>query len=528
MSLTPQQELVAATAGIHVLSRRVRRAGDRRARRKGMLLLTMLLLLAGFVHGWGMKGAPLYQHDEGTYVSEAWAVATQGTLSHYTYWYDHPPAGWLQVAGYALLTNGFGRSTDPIGMAREFMLILQIASCALLYLLARRLSIGRPFAALAVLLFALSPLAVWFHRQVLLDNIATPWVLAAFVLALSPNRRLIAHAASGACFALAVLTKETSLLLLPALVWQLWQVSDRRTRRYSMAVFSGTFLALCSTYLLYAALKNEFFEGPGHVSLLWAVKWQIFERSGSGSILDPTSAKRGLVRLWLGFDLWLPLLTLAVVPIALFVRRLRPVALSALLFVVMLARPGYVPYPFIIGLLPFGALVIAGLVDLVWGTQRSVRTWTRPSSAFRRATAVLLVGILLVGAGPSWVRKDRSLSTADTDAPARSAQHWIAQHIPTDATMLVDNVFWIDLVLRGRPRPSVVWFWKLDLDPEVSRRFPHGWRDFDYVVVTIYVKIGLHDLGRNARQAVDNSDLVAAFGSGVERVEIRRVTPPRR
>ena len=142
--LLPQQELVAATAGIHVLSRRVRRAGDRRARRKGMLLLTMLLLLAGFVHGWGMKGAPQYHDDEGTYVSEAWAVATQGTLSHYTYWYDHPPAGWLQVAGYALLTNGFGRSTDPIGMAREFMLILQIASCALLYLLARRLSMRGP------------------------------------------------------------------------------------------------------------------------------------------------------------------------------------------------------------------------------------------------------------------------------------------------------------------------------------------------------------------------------------------------
>ena len=59
-------------------------------------------------------------------------------------------------------------------------------------------------------------------RTSALDNVATPWVLAAFVFALSPRRHLWAGAAAGACFAVAVLTKETTVIVLLALLWQLW------------------------------------------------------------------------------------------------------------------------------------------------------------------------------------------------------------------------------------------------------------------------------------------------------------------
>ena len=68
---------------------------------------------------------------------------------------------------------------------------------------------GRAFAAAAVIMFGLSPVALYYHRAVLLDNIAIAWALAAFVLALTPRRRLWAFAGSGACFAAAALSKET-------------------------------------------------------------------------------------------------------------------------------------------------------------------------------------------------------------------------------------------------------------------------------------------------------------------------------
>jgi hypothetical protein len=37
-------------------------------------------------------------------VAQAYAVSRLGDLSHYTYWYDHPPLGWIQIAVWEKLT----------------------------------------------------------------------------------------------------------------------------------------------------------------------------------------------------------------------------------------------------------------------------------------------------------------------------------------------------------------------------------------------------------------------------------------
>ena len=42
---------------------------------------------------------PAATDDEGTYLAQAWAVQHGQGLAHYTYWYDHPPLGWIQLAG---------------------------------------------------------------------------------------------------------------------------------------------------------------------------------------------------------------------------------------------------------------------------------------------------------------------------------------------------------------------------------------------------------------------------------------------
>jgi 4-amino-4-deoxy-L-arabinose transferase-like glycosyltransferase len=139
-------------------------------------------------------------------------------LAHYTYWYDHPPLGRLLIAAWTTVTGAFSRASSAVAAGRGFTLVVQFASAALLYALARRLELRRPAAAACLLLFSLSPLALGFHRAVYLDNVATPFLLAAFVLALSPEHRLSAHAGAGLCFAAAVLAKETSLLLAPALL----------------------------------------------------------------------------------------------------------------------------------------------------------------------------------------------------------------------------------------------------------------------------------------------------------------------
>src|SRR3954447_19796964 len=62
------------------------------------LLVGLIVLLAALAHGYNMFSFPYYESDEGTYMSQAWAVVRQRALAPYTYWYDHAPVGWLQIA----------------------------------------------------------------------------------------------------------------------------------------------------------------------------------------------------------------------------------------------------------------------------------------------------------------------------------------------------------------------------------------------------------------------------------------------
>jgi hypothetical protein len=497
------------------------RAWDHRA---SLLVLLALLVLVAVVHATGMSHAPQRNDDEGTYVAQAWAVQHWGTLAHYTYWYDHPPLGWLLIAAWTAATGAFARAATAVAAGRELMLVLQLASAALLFTLARRLGLRRPAAAGAVLLFALSPLALGFHRAVYLDNVATPFLLAAFVLALSPGQRLAAHAGAGLCFAAAVLAKETSLLLAPALLWQYWQVSDARTRRYSLTVAASLFVLPCCAYLLYATLRGELLPGPGHVSLVDAVRFQLTGRAASGSPFDPGSAARGTIRLWLGLDPWLLAAAAALVPAGLAIRRLRPVTAAFAILAAMTLRPGYLPVPLVIGMLPFASLLVAGVADTAVGPTASRRA--RHEAPTTRPVGPVVVAVCLAAAAvvvaPRWWRADRELMTADQDAPFRQAEAWIAGNVPRQARLLVDDGLWVDLVERGRPPGQVVWFYKLDTDRDVKGRYPQGWREFDYVVATPTMR-GFPERLPQAGEALRHSTVAATFGSGIWRVEVRKV-----
>ncbi len=145
--------------------------GEGSTGRKWLAVFTLIALL-GFIaviHAVNMTRLPGFVDDEGTYVSQAWSFQTEGHLSHYTYWYDHPPLGWMQLALYTFVTNGFARG-PAVAVSREFMLGYAVISAWLVYVLARRLSLRRPTALLSVALFSLTPMAVEFQRLVMLDT----------------------------------------------------------------------------------------------------------------------------------------------------------------------------------------------------------------------------------------------------------------------------------------------------------------------------------------------------------------------
>jgi hypothetical protein len=514
-----------------------------KAHRVDLAIVAVLTAVGGVVHALGMYRSPARFDDEGTYTAYAWAVQHLGKLGHYTYWYAHPPLGWLQIAAWNTFTDAYDRAPYAIGATREFMLVCKLVSIPLLYALARRLQFGRVGGTLAAVVFALSPLALYFTRAALLDNIVTPWLLAAFFFAASPKRSIAAAIASGATFAVAVLTKETALLYLPAVALLLWLRADKRNRRFTITLFASCFGLLCAAYPLYAFINNELLVGPGHVSLEYAVRWQLFERTGSGDIFDPKSTAHAVIRSWFDQDKWLPRLALVFAVPGLLIRRTRAVATALVLQVIQLLRGGYLPYPYVIAMIPFAALTVAGVADWLL----SSRPWLLPGTgkrisahAWRRGWQVAVGAAILALAlvvGHSWQYGLSNLRHDNRDVGKAQALHWVIDHVPHSSYLVVDDAFWVDLVRAGFPRDHVIWFTKLDVDKDVKLPGSPAWKAIDYIVLDHQDDLSVHlqsdgspskdtlTLFPTLGKAVQHARPVAVFGTGLDQISVRSVDP---
>ncbi|MFE1801521.1 ArnT family glycosyltransferase [Streptomyces sp. NPDC059517] len=513
-----------------------RTAPSRLRRSKADLILCGVLLVAVMtVQGWNIADYPTLSDDEGTYLAQAWSVQQGDGLAHYTYWYDHPPLGWIQIAVLTWIPSLLSPESMTVGSMRIVMLLVSAVSAVLVYVLARRLSLPRWAAALALLLFGLSPLSVVLQREIFLDNIAVMWTLLAFCLAASPSRHLWHHFGSGLAAAAAVLTKETMIFVLPAVLVTMWRHSHRDTRKFALTGAVTACVLIGMSYPLFALLKGELFPGAGHVSLWDGLEYQL-TRPGSGFILDTGSGSYEVLRSWLYYDRILPLGGLAGALLLLVTwrwsvtaRALAGPALTVAVLALVALRPnGYLPAMYVIQALPFLALVLAGgTASVAHGVLRRWRAADESTyvTRGRYAVAALLVAVSAVYVVPRWYDGARTAATTDANAPYRAASKWLATEVddPQDTRVLVDDALWLDLVHAGyQPGLGVIWFYKADLDPAVTKTMPRGWRDLDYVVASPTVRRDAVDLP-NVKQAMKHSTPVATFGEGPDRIEIRRI-----
>ncbi len=494
----------------------------RRVHGRAPLWLLPTLLITAVVQAWNMAGSPQRIDDEGTYVAQAWAITNLGELAHYTYWYDHPPLGWIQIAGYAQLTGAFDRWDTSVMAGREAMLVAAVISTALLWLLARKTGLGRGMATLAALLFALSPLAIQFHRTVYLDNIATAWLLGALILAMSRKHQLAEFVGAAVMFGIAVLTKETYLLALPLLAWVMFHSAYPATRRYTLAVASTMLVLVGSGYILFAAVKGELLPGDNRVSLFDGIAFQLSSRVSSGSITDPDSLINRTLAMWWQLDPVFITTGIVSTLAGLFIKRLRPYAVLVVGLVLFMFRPGsYLPVPYVIMLIPFAALCIAGVTSWILAHLR------RGNSAGKRVSAMTGIAGLIIAvviAVPLWTTQLRGMLLANLDASTVQAQDWITSNVPLTDRLIVDDAMWVDLVKAGFARDNVIWYYKLDTDSDVMDASPNGWQDSDYIVTTDSMRT-FPDQFPQIAQALNNSEIVASFGEGFQQVDVRRIFP---
>jgi hypothetical protein len=505
---------------------------DRRLERlrRALLPLTLGAFLAG-VHAAGLGSGPGYRDDEGTYVAQAWSLIHQGRLSHYTYWYDHPPLGWIVIAAWQMLTSGWLHASTAVEAGRQFMVVVATLNALLIYAVGRRLGLQRWAVALAVIGWGLSPLALSYSRMVYLDNIGLAFLLGALALALTPRKHLWVYAASGLCLSCALLSKETLLLAVPAVALAVWRGSAGQTRPYCVASFATTAVLVLALYPLFAVLRGELLPGASHVSLIAALKFQLVGRASTGSPLGPSSGSAALVGRWLSADPWLLGSGVLAAPVAVVIPRLRVAGLAVALPVLLSLRPGYLPDPFVIALLPFCALVVAGLIDAVVAEAAG--------RLRRRAVAQRVIGLAVVAAVlamlvPGWLQQDRALAYDRAGTREVAAEQWIQAHVPHGKRILIDDTMWVDLVRRGfNPKLGVIWFYKVDftnnLDPSVARALPDGYRDVDYVVSTPVMRSALDQQPQGLQQlraAIHYSRELTTIGTGAQRIEVRKLVVP--
>ncbi|WP_214107771.1 ArnT family glycosyltransferase [Acrocarpospora catenulata] len=478
-----------------------------------------------------VTGYPAIDDDEGTYLAQAWALR-QGSLAHYTYWYDHPPVGWLQIGAFSWIPELLFRDGLAVAAGRFIMPLVTGISALLLWIIARRLRFSPLAAGAAVLLFTLSPIALTLQRQLYLDNIAVPWVLGAYALALSPSRHLGHHVASGVCAAIAVLTKETMLLAVLPVAYTMWRTADPHTRTFSLAGLGSGLVLTGALYPLYALLKGELLPGPDHVSLWDAVRFQLSDRPPSGNMFVSGTGANELLTAWLATDPVIVVGGALSVVAGMAFSRLRPVALGGMILMVVGMRPsGYLPAMYIIGLLPFFAICAAGIAETLLRTAaralgrlplplralplvlrlRRLRPWFLAATVVAAAGAVLAV----------WLPGQARVLTVDANADRRAALEFFRGAVaePQGVKVLVDDALWLDLRNSGF---DPVWFYKADLDSAVRKELPGGWRDFDYVISSGIMR---QDAARlpTVRDTLTHSTPLTGFGEGYARIEIRRV-----
>ncbi|MBO0819304.1 MAG: hypothetical protein J2P26_00480 [Nocardiopsaceae bacterium] len=498
----------------------------RRRRAASALALGLSLAVVGAAMAWNLQGYPgRVNNDEGTYMARAWAMLYTHHLSNYTYFWDHPFLSWATIAGWIRLTDGFAWVSRSLMIGRDLMWAVTMITGVLVFVLARRLGMSRAAGAAAVLLFGLSPLAIWYHRLVFLDNFSTMWVLAAFAAAATWRRSLAAVTGSAIFFAAATWSKETVALLLPALLWLLAQHTPRRARVKYLLIFGVVYAGLIGLWPLLAAVKGELLPGTGHVSMLGETFYQLSSRPGTGTILHYRSATWVQASLWVNLDHWLTYAGTAAMAPALLVRRYRALAVAIGIQLLYLIKGGYVPYAFVTAMIPFWALLLTGLPDSLWRAGRDGRGWALVGRWALRVPVIAAAAVAVTLVLPQWLGSLRSDDSVNGFTTQDESVAWVRQHVPAGDIVVCDDYPWVDIKMHTRARPLSLW--QIDSDPSVSRMLPKGYQNISYLVLDPSSPLMFAAMpGRpTLREAIKHSVVVKRFGT-IRVYKVRLPAPP--
>ena len=454
-----------------------------------LFFIFFLLLISGLAAGWNMFHYPSYFEDEGTYMARAVAIAYHHSLAPYTYWYDHAPGGWIIIALWLRLTGGISTFGSAINSGRVLMLLVHLTSTVLLYLIAKHYKLSKPFIAIIIAFFSLSPLAITLQRMVFLDNLMVVIMLAAVYLGLR-MKNVRTAILSGCLLGIAALTKETAIFFIPGMLVLLFQKKPKSLRKFIslswLMALAGTIL----TYPIFALLRGEFFpmhsllggKSP-HVSLVTTLLWQ---DSRKGGVFYASSSQfiHYVVHSWLFTDPILITAGFASSVILLIIsfrkRQYVPIVVMTFGYIYYLIRGTIVNDQYLIPLIPFFALNI-GIVLYEYYQQVEI------SKFIKHMEIALIASVCAVSL--IWDIKNPDLYVVNATAPQMKAIDWLQTNTNKSDLTEIDSYAMGDLLYDYGPDIYKNYgyqdFWEVDQDPELTTKTLHdSWHKINYILVT--------------------------------------------
>ena len=247
--------------------------------KKGLILLSIPLILAAFTHLYNNNGFYTFQTDEGHYMRKVFVVLNGISLQDKPGIWDayHAPffgqillAALLKLAGYPDFV--MSQTTTSIELAFAFpriiMGIFAIIDTFLLYKISERIY-NRNVALFASILFAVTPMT-WILRVINLDALALPFLLTSILIALNidkwkkkanGNENILLVLLSGTFIGLAILTKLPLITMIPLIGYLIYRNSNKSKFRQSLkiiAIWSIPIFLIPSLWPLYAILVNDY------------------------------------------------------------------------------------------------------------------------------------------------------------------------------------------------------------------------------------------------------------------------------
>jgi endo-1,4-beta-D-glucanase Y len=504
------------------------------------------ITISGVAHMVNMFKFPALWDDEGFYVSQARAIVNTGNLSYYTYIYDHTPVGWLFISAWNILTGNLIHIGSAIQTDRIFIAILNLFTVYFLFKIVQYISGKSYVAALSTLFYSLSPLAIFFHRQVFLDNIMVFWLMWS-IWQMVRGSKLSRSILSSIFFAIAVLTKEQAIVFLPIMLVGTAMGSNKRNRFFYISIWIAIFSLLVTLYPILALIKGEFFPAGTllggdrpHVSLI--SQWQFQTgRSGKPFYAQDSDFQKALYESWLNLDTYFVILGMAMTVLNVIWVRTRRwmgfISAMSLFYVAYLLKSIALDY-YIIPLVPlFSASIALGLDELY---RRLKRIKILSYGKIYRYIASAVVTVIILGV-MFQLRQSAFVFTQDQTSNQLEAIQWLKQNVNNKSTVVADMSVFADANdgISDISQTKLHTFWKLKDDAQIRDGvFKNNWQNIDYLVVNSAFKantkegnIGSEGIGigddayKNSRviKTFNNNQFVSKSRYANGLVEIREV-----